>query len=166
MSVDVAPVRGDIPKLCSHLAHEDVDRAIAPRHRPAPDVLVDLRPLDDDVDALGEHEEELELAYGQVGAASVDEQLQFVRADLEVGESPQRHARSRSKGLRLRSLRRHAKIIRAAAATAVKAWCRTGEDLVKRRSKKSARLGAGRSRALYEREDLARPVSAPSLWRS
>jgi hypothetical protein len=44
------------------------------------------RALDDAVEALSEHEEELELAHGEAGAAAVGEDLELAGSDLEVGD--------------------------------------------------------------------------------
>src|SRR6185295_15852185 len=86
MGVDVGPFGGHQLQLGSHLADQDVYRAVAALHGAAPDRGVDLGALDDAVDSLGEQVEELELADGETGALAVGEYLQLARPDLKVGD--------------------------------------------------------------------------------
>src|SRR4051794_23597297 len=84
MRVDVAPFRGGALELLAQLAHEDVDRTVAARHRVAPDALVDLLALEDAALGAGQQLDELELATGQVDGAAGDERLVLVGADLDL----------------------------------------------------------------------------------
>jgi hypothetical protein len=54
-------------------------------HRVAPDLLVDLLPLDDLARDLREQCEQLELTPGETEALAADESLVLVRPDLELG---------------------------------------------------------------------------------
>ena len=84
VGVDVLPARREPLQLRAQLANEDVDRAVAVRHRVAPDALVDLLALDHPAGGLGEHLHELELAPGQLEAVAGDERLELVGADLDL----------------------------------------------------------------------------------
>src|SRR5829696_2682734 len=82
MRMDVGPPRRALGELLSKLADEDVDRAVAVRHRVAPDALIHRFALQHPPGRLGEQLEELELAAGQVDADAADERLELVAADL------------------------------------------------------------------------------------
>ena len=73
-----------LSSFCRTFLHEDVDRAVAARHRVAPDALVDLLALEHLAVRLGEQLEHLELAPRQVDAAAADERLELVGPDLEL----------------------------------------------------------------------------------
>ena len=82
--VDVAPVRRRLLELLAQLAHEDVDRPVAARHRVAPDPLVDLFALEHAPLGPGEQFDQLELAAREVDRRAAHEGLEAIRADLDL----------------------------------------------------------------------------------
>src|SRR5205085_11537411 len=84
VGVDVAPLRRRGLELLAELADEDVDRAVAVRHRVAPDPLVDLLALEHRAARVGEQLQQLELAAREVEAVAAHEGLELVGADLEL----------------------------------------------------------------------------------
>src|SRR5207302_7671453 len=82
--VDVAPTRRGRLELLPKLPDEDVDRAIAVRHRVAPHALIDLLALEHLPVRLGEQLDQLELAPGQVEVLPADEGLELIGADLQL----------------------------------------------------------------------------------
>src|SRR4051794_6168343 len=71
-------------ELGAQLAHEDVDRAVAVGHRVAPYALVDLFALEHAALGARQQLDELELAAREVDRAAVGEDLELVRADLDL----------------------------------------------------------------------------------
>src|SRR3954452_23765299 len=90
VGVDVGPPRRYIGELPPHLAHEDVHRPVAPRHVASPDQAVQLLAGDHAVEALGEHEERLELANGEAHPHAVGEHLELRGADLQTADRQNR----------------------------------------------------------------------------
>src|SRR6478736_2556536 len=84
MRVDVAPIRRRPLELLAQLAHEDVDRTVAARHRVAPDALVDLFAFQHAALGSGQELDELELAAREVDRAVARERLEAIRADLDL----------------------------------------------------------------------------------
>ena len=85
--MDVAPLGARRSSLSADLANHHVDRAIAVPDGAAPDDLEDsLDPLHDAIRAAGQCREQLVLADGQSDAVAIDEHLEALRANLEVGE--------------------------------------------------------------------------------
>src|SRR4051795_3351109 len=84
MRVDVPPAGRGLLELLAHLAHEDVHRAIAVGHGPAPDPLVDLLAREDTAIGVGDEMQELELALGQVDRNAVAVGLELVGADDDL----------------------------------------------------------------------------------
>src|SRR4051794_40269121 len=80
MGVDVAPTRRALLQFQAQLSYEDVDRAIAVGHRVSPHSLVNRLPLEDLTLGSGKQLQELELAPGQIEAATADECLELVGA--------------------------------------------------------------------------------------
>src|SRR4051812_21264429 len=83
MGVDVAPVGGVGLQLLAELPDEDVNGAVAVRHRVAPDALVNLLALDHLAGDLRQELEKLEFATGQPKALATDERLVLVGANLQ-----------------------------------------------------------------------------------
>src|SRR5204863_3724802 len=84
VGVDVAPLRRGGLELLPQLADEDVDGAVAVRHRVAPDALVDLLTLEHGAARIREQLKELELATREVERMPGHERLELIRADLEL----------------------------------------------------------------------------------
>src|SRR3954451_22341873 len=82
--VDVAPGGRGLLELLAQLAHEDVDGAVAARHRVAPHPLVDLLALEHAPRGRRQQLDELELAPGQLDRLPVGEGLELVGADLDL----------------------------------------------------------------------------------
>jgi signal transduction histidine kinase len=70
--------------LLAEPAHEDVDRAVAVRLAPAPDLLEQLVPCDDAATVERERVEQLEFCGRQPRASPVDERLHLTRIDPEL----------------------------------------------------------------------------------
>src|SRR3954471_21524189 len=84
VGVDVGPARRALLQLVAQLADEDVNRAVAVGHRVAPDLLVDLLPLEHLAAFLGEQVEQLELAAGEVEWLLAGEGLETVGANPQL----------------------------------------------------------------------------------
>src|SRR3954451_17448124 len=82
--VDVAPGGRGLLELLAQLAHEDVDGAVAARHRVAPHPLVDLLALEHPPLGGGQQLDELELPPRQLDRAPGDERLELVGPDLDL----------------------------------------------------------------------------------
>src|SRR4029077_12696853 len=84
VGVDIGPSGCHLGELRAHLAHEHVHGAVAVLHLPTPDVAVDVPAAHHAILALGEDEQDLELAHRQAHATTVHERLYLIGPDLEV----------------------------------------------------------------------------------